>query len=388
MNLAENDVELGILLALGRSRLSARDSRALDDKLARPFDADRLHRLAVEHGLMPLLYRHLVVERPQALPDETEYALRHEFKQHVISRWAMARRLRELLEVLRDGGVTAVPYKGPALAVQLFGNYAMRQYGDLDLLVRPVELTRAVALLCAHGLAPPYGVAAGWEGLIRRNRHDFAMRDNRTGTLVELHWGLTYRYQGFRVDPEWLLEAPVELDFLGARIACMNPSAQVLALSVHGAKHHWERLGWLVDVAELIAHHEPDLDWVSERARETGFLRAWHAALQLCRDLLDLPEQTISRHGQPGPSARRLARRTAREITRDDPRPIGFVTRLHLDLLGRAGMWAKLAYLGRLLALPSETDLARRRVSPVWLPTFALTRPLRLWRKMLRQARR
>ncbi|WP_018232446.1 nucleotidyltransferase domain-containing protein [Thioalkalivibrio thiocyanodenitrificans] len=388
MNTRGPDPELGLLLALGRSRLAADRAVALEARLARPFDAPRLHRLAAEHGLMPLLYRHLVMERPDALPAESAAAVAHEFRQHAISRWPMARRLRELLQVLRDAGVTAMPYKGPALATQLFGNYAMRQYGDLDILVRPSQVSAAVERLQAHGLSAPHGVPADWDGFVRRTRHDYAMRDRRTGTLVELHWGLTYRYQGFGVDPEWLLNDPVEVDYLGVRIACMNPSAQLLALAVHGVKHQWERLGWLVDVAELMSGHDPDWDWIDARARAIGFTRAWRSSLLLCDTMLGLPDTVPMSQARRDRPAARLARRLAREISRDDPRPIGFVTRLRFDLLARPGAAAKLVYLSRLLTLPSEADLAGRRVSTAWAATYAVTRPLRLLRKMRRQGRR
>src|SRR5438067_2363962 len=44
--------------------------------------------------------------------------------------------LHRLLDVLADAGIAAMPWKGPALAAQLYGNLALRPFLDLDVLVR------------------------------------------------------------------------------------------------------------------------------------------------------------------------------------------------------------------------------------------------------------
>lgn len=62
---------------------------------------------------------------------------------------------------------------------------------------------------------------------------------------------------------------------------------------MHGAKHVWERLGWIVDGAELIARR-PGLDWagVLARAGETGHRREHLLGCLLAWDSLGtaLPE--------------------------------------------------------------------------------------------------
>ncbi len=65
--------------------------------------------------------------------------------------------LQKLLALFADNDVRAVPYKGPALALQLYGNVALRQFSDLDILVHPRDVLRARDLLLAEGYAqlPP-----------------------------------------------------------------------------------------------------------------------------------------------------------------------------------------------------------------------------------------
>jgi hypothetical protein len=44
-----------------------------------------------------------------------------------------------------------VPFKGPALAVQAYGDLSLRQYDDLDLLIHEADVPRAYQLLIANG---------------------------------------------------------------------------------------------------------------------------------------------------------------------------------------------------------------------------------------------
>ena len=45
--------------------------------------------------------------------------------------------LARLLDRFRRDGIAAVPYKGPVLAAQAYGDVALREFVDLDILVHP-----------------------------------------------------------------------------------------------------------------------------------------------------------------------------------------------------------------------------------------------------------
>jgi Uncharacterised nucleotidyltransferase len=78
-------------------------------------------------------------------------ALRHHFQVNALRNVFLAGTLLKLLRLLEAHGIAALPYKGPVLAALAYGNVAFRQFGDLDLLVRPQDADRAKALLWAQG---------------------------------------------------------------------------------------------------------------------------------------------------------------------------------------------------------------------------------------------
>ena len=88
----------------------------------------------------------------------------------------------------------------------------------------------------------------------------------------------------------------------------------LLYLCIHGAKHWWIQLKWVVDVDRCVrvAH---DLDWqvLFARARERGCVRVVLLALFLARQTcgLELPER-VNIELQSDPKVVILARRVAR----------------------------------------------------------------------------
>jgi hypothetical protein len=81
-----------------------------------------------------------------------------------------------------------------------------------------------------------------------------------------------------------------QLRLAGVVTACLDPIDQLIVLCVHGCKHIWDTLKWLVDVAELL-HCHPELDWVSvqTRADEMGAGIMVEIGLVLAHDLLEAP---------------------------------------------------------------------------------------------------
>jgi hypothetical protein len=77
---------------------------------------------------------------------------------------------------------------------------------------------------------------------------------------VDLQWMMARRHFGFRLDRSafWGRLKPVHLPTKSVMGLC--PEDLLILLCVHGAKHAWEQLKWVCDVAELV-RRRPALDW-------------------------------------------------------------------------------------------------------------------------------
>jgi hypothetical protein len=73
-------------------------------------------------------------------------------------------------------------------------------------------------------------------------------------------------------------------------VRSLSNTQLLLALCLHGTKHFWSSLGWLVDLAELMRRDTGiDSQWVRVQARANGCERRVGLGLRMAKDLLDAP---------------------------------------------------------------------------------------------------
>jgi hypothetical protein len=204
-----------------------------------------------------------------------------------------------LLKVLAANGIPALPLKGPALAVAVYGDSCLRQFGDLDILIPEVHIKEAVKLLASQGFEPHHDVT--WtekENAPTNCEKDLALVGKGGLVYIELHWRLSGRNFIYPIDLSQIWKNPHSMSFAGIRILTLPPEELLIYLCMHGSKHSWERLQWIADISELIRTYR-DLDWrvVFGRARELGCTRALNLGLFLASDLVgaDLPPPILKR---------------------------------------------------------------------------------------------
>jgi hypothetical protein len=201
-----------------------------------PLDWDVLLGLAESHGVLPLLYR----AQKGHLPDKF---VRH-FRQQWTRSLFLASELEGLLKEFAVRGIEALPLKGPVLAELLYGHFTLRPSNDLDLLVRREDYARAELLLIELGFEP-IGPADDYHRDFRRN-----------GTYVELHFGTgSPSAPNFDLHRAWTRARTLE--FRGQPVRFLSPVDLILYLSLHGLKHRFSRLIWVLDISRAIEALNP-----------------------------------------------------------------------------------------------------------------------------------
>jgi hypothetical protein len=121
--------------------------------------------------------------------------------------------------------------------------------------------------------------------------YSFSLARPGSEMAVDLHWRPTERHHPAfpqRLDKPWerLIECPVA----GATVRTFGLEDTLLYLSAHAAKHGWERLRWIADIAWLL-RTEVRLDWSDtlETAAESGPIgeRTLLVSLSLAERLFD-----------------------------------------------------------------------------------------------------
>lgn len=278
--------EVRLLIACARLRLEPADRVELQACLDAGVDWDRVMRLAQWHGLRPLLHRHL--SEAQGVPRAAMVRCWSEAERVARSNRMLRDELARILVLLGSAGIRALPYKGPTLAARAYGDLTLREFGDLDILVTLGEVQRARDLLCAGGYVREYDLKPDIERAYLRSKAQYHIVVRAPGgtPLVELHWKSDPDFPVERLDDDRWWAGTRTVDGLPA----LSDEDLLLVLCIHGSKHLWASMGWLVDVAELL-RRECDVHWhgFAARVEFMGASRRVGVGLNLAADVLGVP---------------------------------------------------------------------------------------------------
>jgi len=356
------------------------DAGKLCELLRQPVDWPALFTLSEGHGLTGLLATRVAELPDSCVPLEFRNKLRERHRAQLLVTLAMTAELFRLLQKFTQAGIAALVVKGPALAAQAYGDPGLRQYGDLDLLMRSKDIHRATEVMTEAGYqgdVPLSAIAAG------KIPGEYLFTRTGTKLPVELHTERTLRYFPRGLPLEKFFERQIRVRLDGRDIPALSVEDELVFICVHGAKHFWERLMWIADVAALITR-QTCLDWerTMQAARDAGATRMLYVGLRLAADVLELPlPEKIATAVKANRVAAKLASQIAGWLPAAGLAPPGLLQRAVFRVRMRGGPLAGSAYLLRLSLSPTEEDwVAGAEEQRPWY-LDALGRPLRLLRK-------
>jgi Uncharacterised nucleotidyltransferase len=373
-----------LLLSCTRDREVAEVTERIRALLRVRPDWEHLIQTARRHGVIPLLYRGLNRAFPEAVPAATLTWLRDYFRENARRNLWLTEQLLHLLRLLESRGVPTIPFKGPTLAASAYGNLALREFTDLDLLVRERDVLKARALLISEGYRPREPMDRKGEAAHLRHAHAFTFRRDDEAFEVDLHWRVVERLSPLRVELNGVWQRAVPAPLAGASVLGLPPEDVLLMLYVHGCRSGWGRLKMVCDLAAFINSH-PALDWelVTRRAGEGGSRRMLSLALLLASGLSGavLPPgvRRLVRSDEAAQTLAALARQRLFRQSEDVPRmaeSIAFYVRMRERMRDRARYCASSYWL-----TPNAKDRLALRLPTRLSFLYYFVRPVRLARE-------
>lgn len=373
--------ELRLVLACSRPRMEEADEQQAAAAVDAGLDWDRVVTLAEAHGLLPLFYEQAVAGSVP-IPADRFGALRARASRHACHSLKLAAEMAALLNLCATHEIDAVPLKGPVLAQTVYGSVSRRQFRDLDLLIRAVDMPRTLELLTARG----YLMELEPEVWARRTTHHVAGVHARSGIRVEVHHQLVMPRAGLRWGYEEVEPGLACSSFGGSQVSTLGEDDQILYLCEHGAGHAWSRLEWIVTIAE-IARRLRDWDPIWSRAAQRGATRRLHAMFRLASDLAGAPALSSPFASEDRPTER-ANHRVVRRLLRTPDRihasafeSLRYLVDTETTTLRRLGRTA------RTLLLPTADDGVFARLPRALWPGYYLLRPVRLFRQRVLRTR-
>ena len=288
------------------------------------------------HRVAPLVYQNLKRYGGNGVPASAISALRSRFEGNAHRSLINAAELVRLYKLFQENGLPFIPLKGSVLALQVYGNLALRHAGDIDLLVAPSQEELADRLLQTsyRRLMPGFRLTPSEHRRCLKLRYDFEYLHDQGNLRLELHWRLLQDQPAHVMDLTRLRSRASTVAVAGSMLPAMSFPDNVLYLCGHGAHHFWYRLFWLVDLAEMMRGN-PKIDWpgLMSRARKAGMMRPLALGVILTHELLDVPlPEAIRTYALQDQTVTYLAKVSHRSMLCPQPDPPSFSSSLLLYL--------------------------------------------------------
>jgi hypothetical protein len=350
---------------------------------AAPLDWEFVVNEAAVNSILPLVARQISAVAAEIAPRGEVERLIKASRANALRCLALTAELIRITDLLRDAGIQAMPYKGPVLAVQAYGDVALREYEDIDIILRQRDMAKVDEIAKGLGYRPnhPWVFGSGAASTIVPGEYDY--RDEARGMVVEFHTEYTLRH--FPVRPDWdeMSQRLIPVMLSGHPIRTFADEDMLPILCIHGSKDFWDRISWIADIAEFMGSHR-QLDWgaVLGRADALGAGRMLHVGFALAATLLSapLPEDVAARLRRDA-VAEAVASEIAQRHLNREPRERGAAERFHYRRRMVAGAIAGWRYAARLATQPADEDSAAMRLPGPLAPLYALLRPFRLLRQ-------
>lgn len=355
------------------------DVERLNKSLRQSVNWPALLELAEAHGVLGLAATRFRDCSEAALPPKIAQELRERHRAQVLLTLRLTAEMFRLFDCFAAAGLEALVIKGTVLSARCYGDPGVRYYGDLDLITRDKDILRFTELMIGLGYEPNVPLNAIHA---KKAPGEYAFRHQSTKLLVEFHTELTFRYHPRPIPLERLFKRQARVKIDGREIPALSPEDELILICIHGAKHFWERLSHIADVAAFVSKQELDWRRVKLAAEEVGGERMLYVGLRLAAHVLGAPlPENLAVSVRTDPAVERLARQALQWLPAAGSAPPGIFTRAIFRMRMRGGMLSGPAYLLRLSFSPTEEDWVEGAENRRHWLLDALGRPFRLARK-------
>lgn len=213
-------------------------------------DEGYVSQFAARHSLVPLIYKGLPKGR---IGDMLRARLKPDYERNCIHMLRQRALLAPVLDACEKREIDVLFLKGLHFAQTAYSDPSLRMVGDIDLLIHSCDAEKMCTLLTELGYCSGKGSPLGI-----LNRDGVVVFVGSEGLMIDLH--IRAIEDRFSTPMDWLWDEAEMREELGGRYYVPSPRHALLLAIMHGAKHLWGRLSWLIDTA-LLAQKLTTSDW-------------------------------------------------------------------------------------------------------------------------------
>jgi hypothetical protein len=333
--------------------------------------------LADRHGTQPLLHQALV--DVDAAPPAEMSELKQRYQTNLHKALFLSRELIRIVEHLSTLGLDVMPYKGLALAEIVYGDIALRQAGDIDLLIRPLDLARIRDAVRELGYTPHLTLSAAEERAYLKSGYECAFDGSAGPNLLEVQWAIQPSFYAIDFDMGELFQRAATVTVAGHPMKTPSREDLLLVLSAHAAKHVWGRLVWLCDIARIITVPSLNWSWIGAQAHALGIVRIVGVSMLVANRLLGVAIPAAAQASFPeDPATLSLVSEIEAQMASESSYNVESLAYFRLMMRLRERRADRLRFLKRLAFTPGPGEWQAVRLPGPLFPLYRLVRISRL----------
>jgi hypothetical protein len=369
--------EVDLLLAVAAWEVTAERSERVR-RAAVGVEWQRWLVLANAHRLVPHAHRQLrgaAVSPPAGVAAELDAAARAA----AVRGLALVRERDAIAAVFAEAQVRAIAFKGPSLALAAYGDAGSRPSIDLDFVVAPADLRRAIEVLQQAGYRSRHDMTPAQERALQSSFGHLEYERGGCVATVELHSRFSSPHFPWTLP---VREVAERASWNGPRgVSVLDPVDDALLQAMHGARHHWQQLEWLVAFTATMDRAGVDVSQLAARAGEHGAKRALAVALRLAELVLSWrPSASAVSVGARDGEVEALATELDSAVRRGEPEA-WIASPIRFDLRMLDGNADRARYLAHSLFDPTLREWELVKLPDPLLPLYY---PIRLARLALK----
>jgi hypothetical protein len=250
--------ELRLLLISSYRNTDEKDSNTIFNIINESVNWSRFFKYLQQHRLIPYVYDNLSKYK-HLLPNEILLNLKKLNEQNTLHMLLLISETIRLLKIFDANNLWSMPLKGPVLAFQLYDDFSKRSSRDVDILIQPSDILKAVDILSNEGYKIiPEGttISKNKFEILKKIKHNISLYNSIKNVYIELHWRLSF-HNYFTEGDYNFSQLPIKLlKIYNSEIKIFRDDLQLLYLAVHGSKHKWSALYWLKDFNDFLNKYD------------------------------------------------------------------------------------------------------------------------------------
>ena len=238
------------------------------------------------HGILPLVYKTLHSSHLN-IDEDVLFSFKQATVEIAKENMLMSSELLRVTKLFDAQQIPVTSFKGPTLSLMIHKDITLRQYSDLDLLIDETYLYEAAEILIKNGYQTDIDLKFLKNKQFILAAKDLPFTHPLSQVKIELHWKL--------FDPKFAIKSndffklTQDIQLYNSNITTFDTTNLLVYLCMHGSKHYWERIEWIVDIDRLTREYEIEWEVFQTQVEQLEIKTLVYVGLCISSELFDTP---------------------------------------------------------------------------------------------------